>query len=428
MEGADGRRRSEAGAEERPKIRPLEAVPVARGKRFRIFDPRGVSDRTMEVSPDVLFAILHFDGTRTSEQVAELYRQRFERSLSTKQMDEITSALEECLFLEGPAFQAHAQRLAERFRAGGVRRAVHAGSAYEADGRDLDRKIRAMFEEEGGPGLPDSGKKLPPLKALVAPHIDVRRGGRTYAHAYKALGESSGEGGTFVILGTAHSGSGAAYTATTLDFETPFGTAPVDKAFLDELASRYGRARLYADELTHASEHSIEFQAVFLKWLYREKGRIHIVPILCGSLAPLYESGKSPAETEETREFLAALRETLAGARKAGKQVCLVVSADLSHIGARFGHADPVTPRLQKKMERVDLSMLKFARELDAEGFYRFIMDEDDRRNICGAAAIYTALAAGGATSCELLHYGQAVESGEEGPNAVVTFAAMALR
>jgi len=418
-----------AGSElrERPRIRPLEAIPITRGKRFRIFDPRGISDRTMEVSPDVLFAILHFDGTRTREQVVELYRLRFGRTLAAGEVKEIIAALEECLFLEGPAFQAHVQRLVERFRAAGVRRATHAGSAYEADGRDLDGKFREMFRENGGePPAPDTSR--PPLRGLVAPHIDIRRGKETYVSAYRALSASSPPPDLFVILGTAHAGGGEAYTATTLDFETPLGPARVDKEFLGALESRYGTERLYADELTHATEHSIELQVVFLRWLYREEEKFRIVPILCGSFAPLYESGTSPAKEGNTRKFVAALRETLAAAEGQGRHVCLLASADLAHIGERFGHADPVTPRLQGKMERADLEMLDFARKLDPEGFFRFIDKEDDRRNICGAAAIYTMLAAGGASSCELLHYGQSVESDEDGPNAVVTFAAMALR
>ena len=69
-----------------------------------------------------------------------------------------------------------------------------------------------------------------------------------------------------IILGTSHYGSGPElFSATKKNYATPFGAVKTDAEFIDRLSARY-RGDLFADELLHRNEHSIEFQALFLKW------------------------------------------------------------------------------------------------------------------------------------------------------------------
>ena len=58
---------------------------------------------------------------------------------------------------------------------------------------------------------------------------------------------------------------------------------------------RRSRAATYFDdELTHRTEHSIEFQVVFLQYLLGGRREFSIVPILVGSFHDLMESGDRP--------------------------------------------------------------------------------------------------------------------------------------
>ncbi len=54
-----------------------------------------------------------------------------------------------------------------------------------------------------------------------------------------------------------------------------------DADFIDRMSSHY-RGDLFADELLHRNEHSIEFQALFLKWALGNRD-FTVVPILVSS-------------------------------------------------------------------------------------------------------------------------------------------------
>ncbi len=113
-----------------------------------------------------------------------------------------------------------------------------------------------------------------------------------------------------------------------------------------------------------------------------------------------------------------AIREAI---DRSGKRVCLIASADLSHIGPQFGNPNPVQAYDLPKIQRDDLEMLGFVEGLNMEGFHRFIMEEKDRRNICGLPPIYALLSTIECNSAKIIRYGQAHH-----PSATVTFASMA--
>jgi AmmeMemoRadiSam system protein B len=86
------------------------------------------------------------------------------------------------------------------------------------------------------------------VKGIIAPHIDLLRGGHCYAHAWHALAEAY-EAGTFVILGTVHVPTQNLFTATRKSFKTPLGQMAADREFIDALAQRHGERGLLASDL-----------------------------------------------------------------------------------------------------------------------------------------------------------------------------------
>jgi hypothetical protein len=207
---------------------------------------------------------------------------------------------------------------------------------------------------------------------------------------------------------------------TAKDFDTPLGALPVDREFIEDL-TKGCTIDFFEDELVHRGEHSVEFQAVFLRYLYPDNPDIMIVPILCGSLDQAYTGGSPSQEDAEFQEFTAILKELLA---RRGDQACCVAGVDLSHLGQRFGQNLTITQPLLEQAREDDRKMIQSILDLDGEGFFRFIQEERDRRNVCGVPAIYTLLNIQDARSARLLGYDQAVDYDTQ---SVVTFMSAAL-
>src|SRR5690606_5163468 len=133
-------------------------------------------------------------------------------------------------------------------------------------------------------------KDAPPI-AVIAPHIDFRVGGETYGPAYNALRRSDAD--TFVVFGVSHQMSYDSFMISSKDFQTPLGTLPTDREFIEHFRAALP-FELTRDETAHRREHSIEFQAVFLRHIFPDRD-IRIVPILTGSLWEYVEMAKGNA-------------------------------------------------------------------------------------------------------------------------------------
>jgi hypothetical protein len=270
-----------------------------------------------------------------------------------------------------------------------------------------------MFTAEGGPGGGPDGRGVADVCGLIAPHIDFHRGGPAYAHAYRALAESA-PADVYVVLGVAHSSPPSPFILTDKDFETPFGLVRCDREFVERLRRR-APGDPFRHQLTHRTEHSVEFQAVYLRFLLGHKFKI--VPILCSSFEPLCGDG-DPKECGEIEEFIAALEEAIAGT--AGR-VCVIAGADLAHVGKRFNDPFDITPQILEWVEREDRRGLDRAGARDAEGWYRSVMEDGNKRKVCGLSSIYTSLRLIPEAESRLLTYGNAPDPS----GGIVSFASM---
>jgi AmmeMemoRadiSam system protein B len=222
-----------------------------------------------------------------------------------------------------------------------------------------------------------------------------------------------------VVLGTAHQAQDALFTLTRKSFQTPLGTLPTNADLVEALARRYGRD-LFAEELVHRGEHSIEFQAVWLQHVL--SGRpVEMLPVLCGSMERAVGDERQPRELPEISDFLDALREVV---RASGRRACGIAAADLSHVGRQFGDDYDLSPQVMEDMERADRAMLAHVVSLEPDAFYDCVRADSNARHICGVPPIYALLATTDATRCTLLDYRQAADYGLQ---RAVTFASLAL-
>src|SRR5262249_44796078 len=162
----------------------------------------------------------------------------------------------------------------------------------------------------------------------------------------------------------------------------PFGPLEIDREVLDAAVGR-SPADLFAAELAHRSEHSIEFQAVWLGYLRHPAGRgtPPVVPLLAGFAPRGLGRGVGPAGEPATRSVLDAVANAMA---TVPRRYCIVAGADLAHVGPRFGDAWRVDQAALRRVEADDRALLAPVVLADAEAFFDEARRQEDRNRICG--------------------------------------------
>ena len=403
-----------------PKLRDINAFPVQSSGQTLLClqDPQNVSDKALFLPPPLYFIVSLFDGQHSILDIQAEYMRKFGEFLYTEKLQEIINQLDENLFLEGERFQEALGQKEEGFKKASFREALFAGKSYEADSDKLRSQLEVYFEGPAGPGSLGEKKSAKGLKGVAAPHIDFQRGGACYAFAHREIWERNASH-CFIIFGTAHTPMENPFCLTRKDFITPLGTLNVDRELVEAIQSRCPED-LFKDESVHRSEHSIEFQCVFLRYLYPEPDSLKIVPVLTGSFHEAIEKRVSPMDLRPVRQFIGATKQAVSSL---GREVCYVASADLAHMGLQFGDREGVSEYGLKVISQQDHEMLGYAEKMDGEGFFELIARERDRRKICGYPAIYSMLKILEVGEGRLLYYDQAFTPETQ---SVVTFASLA--
>jgi len=381
-------------------------------------DPQNISEKALFLSPVVYFVVSLFDGQHSILDIQAEYMRKFREFLYTEKIQEIVSQLDETLFLEGERYQEAFRKKEEDFKQAMLREPVFAGKSYEVEPDKLRAQLEGYFTHTDGPGSLGKKRSENGLKGVIVPHIDFHRGGFCYAFGHREVWERS-SADCFVILGTAHAPMTNPFCLTRKDFSTPLGPLVVDQELVEAIQSRC-TDDLFQDEGVQRSEHSIEFQCVFLRYLYPEPNRLKIVPVLSGSFHEAIDKGVSPMELRPIRQFIEALGEAVSSL---GREVCYIASADLAHMGLQFGDREGIREYDLRVLSQKDEEMLEHAKKMDGEGFFSSISRERDRRRICGLPAIYSMLKILETGEGKLLKYNQAFTPETQ---SVVSFASLA--
>lgn len=394
-----------------PRIRPLEVYPVrVNGQRLICLrDREGIVDDPLIVSPRTLLIASLLDGTNEVIDIQAAYAQQTGGELLfSTDIQQVVDDLDRHGLLRTERFEVRRREIEEAYRASRVRPAYHAGKAYPADPDALTRDLDGYFAAVDAAELDG----LRP-RGVIAPHIDFARGGSCYAWAHRALAAAAPS--TVVILGVAHGGHAGPIILTTKPFQTPLGEVPVDVDLAAFLQRRV--EGLLEHEVAHRTEHSIEFQVVFLQHVYRLRPPA-ILPVLCSGLegAP----GGPPRAVEAVEAFVGAVREAMAQRRS----IAVVVSVDFSHVGPRFGDDRPVDQALASETSIEDRAALEMVLRGDPQAWWTAVMRDGNRRRVDAASATYLALRILEPCSGLLLRYGQAPDPA----GGLVSFASLALR
>ena len=201
------------------------------------------------------------------------------------------------------------------------------------------------------------------------------------------------------------SGSPRSVVGTRKDFDTPFGVVPHDAAFMQRLDERCG-ADLCDREYDHAREHSVELQVVLLKHVLQGR-EFTMAPYLCPDVCGPTGTAPSDGRGVDLRGFAAALRAEI---EASGVPTCLIVGADLSHVGRYFQDDRNLDADSLHAVEASDRRVLDCILESDPEAFRADISSTSNATNICSAGCIYVlASVLSGRARPRLLHYHQAL-------------------
>lgn len=154
------------------------------------------------------------------------------------------------------------------------------------------------------------------------------------------------------------------------------------------------------NDFEHRSEHSIEFQVLFLQHLLGTDS-FTMIPILCGSLMANLPAYNRISYLEKVGPFLAELKRIMI---ESGEETLLVAGVDLSHIGPKFGHESPAG-YMASRVEAHDRALLHALTEADADLFWEESIKVQDQYNVCGFSALACLLEILPVCEGELLDY-----------------------
>lgn len=405
---------------EYPRIRSVEALPMPDGSRQEIClrDPRQIAKNILILPPPVFFIATLFDGTNSLRDIQQIFARKYGDLIPLAKITEIVLRLDRELFLESETFESQRLVEVEAFRSSPVRKAAHAGTAYAAEPGELRQSLNGFLDAIRAKKPVDALPEREPLSLLIAPHIDLRRGGECFAFAYRELARHE-PADLYLVLGTGHHSESSILALTRTSYTTPLGTIETDVEFVEQV-SREAPFDVFEEEILHRNEHSVEFQILWLRHALGSSWRGKVVPILCGSFHSFIVEGRSPRENEKVAKILNTLRATIDAYPG---RIAVIAGVDFSHVGQRFGHSSGIPSHELERVRNNDGEIIQSLRTGNAEAFFQAVEKKKDRNNICGLSPIYMSLDIARAGKGRLLNYDRAIE---EDTQSVVTYASMA--
>ncbi len=366
-------------------------------------DPFHYTDATIVVPPGLARLLPLFDGESTELDLRAALTQLTGELQTSELAAHFVDTLDSNGFLESAAFERMRDERQRRFVEAPEREPAHAGSSYPTDPGELRQTLQRYGATEEDRPEPDEVELL----GVAAPHASPEGGYASYAAAYRKIRPEHASR-TFIILGTSHYGEPGRFGLTRKPYQTPLGPVETDTAFVDALADRAAGSVLMED-YCHSSEHSIEFQSVFLQGRLGgslpEGERLRAVPILCGSLSESLYTGRAPETNDRARRFFEALGEL---AEQRG-DVIWVLGVDMAHVGRRYGDGFEAIAGQGRMVEvrRRDEERMKRLCAGDSAGFFEKMHPNQDDLRWCGYGPMYTFLQAAQPFRGRMLNYEQ---------------------
>jgi AmmeMemoRadiSam system protein B len=358
--------------------RDLQFIPVQHDGHQLIFiqDHLGLAQEGRPISLPLYQVMTLLDETSTvSDLQMELMRQKGGMLVGKDEVKNLLIRLDESFLLDSERFKRARDQIVANFASKKIRPCSHCGRAYP----DNPTKLKEMLDEilASQPPVPEPEGKI---VALIAPHIDLSVGYQVYSSAYQMLKYMAPS--RIVLLGVGHNMIDDFFCLTDKDFETPQGIVKNEPSIIRKLKETGGD--IVADsDFAHRSEHSIEFQTIFLHHLLTGKD-FTVIPILCGFCQSNLNEYSRSAYLKKAGPFLQELKQII---MEPGKETLVVAGVDFSHTGLKFGHQIPARS-LESRSIAHDQNLLKHLSHLDSELFWEESRSVRDQYNVCGFSAL----------------------------------------
>ncbi len=362
----------------------IEILPTEHNGRQMIIlkDNEGLTERNLLMPAESIVLLQLFNGENSIKDIQSLLLKLTGEIISESDIIDFVKQLDDSYFLESEKTAELRRNIYEEFKKMKVRKAIHKGLSYPDNILELSAFMSKFLKVE-------QSTPISRRYALIAPHIDLIRGGVVYSKGYGELVKSEIPD-VIIAFGTSHKGGNSPFIMTKKDYETPYGNIETDM----DLYLRFKEILWYEpdeEEIFHRTEHSLEFQALWLKYIWREK-----TPKWLAILTSSYErfaTDSPPSSIQNIEDMFRGLEKIVEETSK-DKKVMILAAVDFSHVGHRFGDDVEVSDELKKEIENKDREKIKHILNLDPDGFYMSVISEKNSTKICGLSPLYAALRA----------------------------------
>lgn len=363
-----------------PKLRPVEVHPAThQGQQVILLqDPLQLSGQVFLVHHPLSAALAFFDGQHNLQEIESSLRLLAGLHVDLTTLSELVESLDNCMLLETDAYLSALSMALEEYRQAEFRPALLSGQSYPNESSELAAWL-------------DSFKPQPPPEpisnpaALIVPHLDYERGGQIYANVFSAGREALNQADLVVIIGTDHHGPSLTPVFTRQNYATPLGVAHTSHKIMDELQAACPETDLFKDELYHLGEHSIELALVWAQHILDGK-QVEFLPVMAGSVHEYFEGSTDDVDDQHNQKLAQAFRKSTAD-----RNVVMIASGDLAHIGPAFGGA-PVTDSEADRLFESDMQKIDLLCKADPLGLLNLIRAEKNQDSICGSAPFFRLL------------------------------------
>jgi AmmeMemoRadiSam system protein B len=381
---------------DKPKIRNVTAQrTIYQGEPVFLLQDRLKLTEAAIVLPQFLGPLVMLcDGNNTLPEIKAALEVRYGLRLPQETLESMLAQFDQALLLEGGIFEHFKQQAIAEYRAVPFRQPALAGLSYPADPEALRQMLQGYLDE-----VHEIPAVSPASRGIISPHIDYQRGGPVYAQLWASAAEAVRQAELIIIFGTDHNGGNlGTINLTCQNYASPLGVMPTDQELAARLAAALGPQTVFADELLHRDEWSIELVLVWLQYMRGGKP-CPVLPILSGSFLHFM---MGQAKVEEETKFsilLDVLREELTKRR-----TLIVASGDLAHLGPAFD-GPPLDAAAQAQMKVDDKVLVDTLARGNASAFFELMQAGQYERNVCGLSPFYFILSALGQTRGQTIAY-----------------------
>ncbi|GEM_PF-2381200 len=334
------------------QVRYVEFIPHEQGVIIR--DPLGLVEPLL-VPPETAILIFTIATSESREEVKEKFAQQTGLLIKDEDIDRLIQQLDEFYLLYNERFLSRLEEIERELQRQSFK---YLDVFSDEDYLDFQSEVRKRMESVDTAGGGDS------IAGLLVPHIDYNVAMDTYISAYSLIARSSRD--VIFILGVPHSMARLPMSILNKPYHVYSTVVHNEEEIIASIRSALDFDPT-GDILAFRNEHSIEFPVAFLSTI--KSSPFRIVPIIV-----------SESDRQRLQEFADVIMRAVEGQEE---RVLFISSVDFSHVGKKFGDAEPFDT------SEVDRTYLDYLLNLQNNEAYEYLEELQNYTRIDGQYTNY---------------------------------------